>query len=562
MNYYLKKSIYTLILSLLVVIVINIISNNVFLRWDLTAEKRYTLTPATKKLLSNLKQNVEVEVYLEGKDLPAGMKRLKKETRELLQEFRSYSNGKITYKFIDVNAIKKDKEKKIEALVQKGVKPINLEVNTNSGFVEKLIFPGAIVKANNREIPIQILENQFAFGAQGSIDNSINFLEYKVANSIQKLIKKTPPRIAFLQGHDELPYEKLQDIVNTLTLQNFEVGVINLGEEPLFKNNIDILIIAKPRTVFLEEEKFLIDQFVMHGGKVIWLIDNHTADLQNFQQSPTYLATPLELNIEDILFRYGVRINYDLALDLYCSQIPIIETVGGNPQPKLFPWVFYPLAVSRNNHPIVKNIDPIWFRFASSIGILKNPNINPIILAATSTYSRTQALPFEIYLLGAKQKPNPNLFNRKDVVLATLLEGEFTSLYLNQYTSDLQNLLDKQNVDFRGKSYKNKMIVIADGDVIANDLDSKGSVIPLGYDRYGQQQYANKDFILNCVEYLVDDNNLIEARNREVKMRLLDKAQLLEKKELWQFLNFAIPIFFIAIFGFIYLKSRQKKYAQ
>ncbi|HNL17548.1 MAG TPA: Gldg family protein, partial [Chitinophagales bacterium] len=231
MNYYLKKSIYTLILSLLVVIVINIISNNVFLRWDLTAEKRYTLTPATKKLLSNLKQNVEVEVYLEGKDLPAGMKRLKKETRELLQEFRSYSNGKITYKFIDVNAIKKDKEKKIEALVQKGVKPINLEVNTNSGFVEKLIFPGAIVKANNREIPIQILENQFAFGAQGSIDNSINFLEYKVANSIQKLIKKTPPRIAFLQGHDELPYEKLQDIVNTLTLQNFEVGVINLGEE-------------------------------------------------------------------------------------------------------------------------------------------------------------------------------------------------------------------------------------------------------------------------------------------------------------------------------------------
>ncbi|HNJ61655.1 MAG TPA: hypothetical protein PLS16_11010, partial [Chitinophagales bacterium] len=179
-----------------------------------------------------------------------------------------------------------------------------------------------------------------------------------------------------------------------------------------------------------------------------------------------------------------------------------------------------------------------------------------------STYSRTQALPFEIYLLGTKQKPNPNLFNRKDVVLATLLEGDFTSLFLNQYTSDLQSLLDKQGIEFRGKSYKNKMIVIADGDVIANDLDSKGSVIPLGYDRYGQQQYANKDFILNCVEYLVDDNNLIEARNREVKMRLLDKAQLTEKKELWQFLNFAIPVFFISIFGYIYFKQRQRKYAK
>ena len=197
MNYYFKKSIYTLVLSLLILVAVNFIANKFFLRWDLTAEKRYTLTPATKKLLSNLKQNVEIDVYLEGKDLPAGMKRLKKETRELLQEFRSYSNGNITYKFIDVNTIKKDKEKKIEELVQKGVKPINLEVNTNSGFMEKLIFPGAILKANGREIPIQILENQFTFGAQGSIDNSINFLEYKLANAVQKLIKKTPPRIAF-----------------------------------------------------------------------------------------------------------------------------------------------------------------------------------------------------------------------------------------------------------------------------------------------------------------------------------------------------------------------------
>lgn len=561
MNYYFKKSIYALILSLLVVIVVNFISNKLFFRWDLTAEKRYTLTPATKKLLGNLKQNVTIEVFLEGKELPVGMKRLKNETRELLQEFRSYSNGNITYKFIDINNIKKDKEKKAEELVQKGIKPINLEVNTNSGFIERLIFPGAILKANDREIPIQILENQFAFGAQGSIDNSINFLEYKIANAIQKLTKKTPPRVAFLQGHDELPYPLVQDMVTTLTQQNFEVGVIDLAKEPLFKNNIDVLIIAKPRHAFFDEEKFLIDQFVMHGGKIIWLLDNHTADLQNFQQSPTFLATPLELNIEDLLFRYGVRVNYDLAMDLYCTQIPIIETVGGNPQPKLFPWVFYPIAVPKNNHPIVKNLDPIWFRFPSSIDVLNNPNIHPTILATTSTYSRTQPLPFEIYLLGAKQKPNPNLFNRKDVPLATLLEGEFTSLFLNQYTSDLHSLMEKQGVDFKGKSYKNKMIVISDGDVIANDIDSKGSPLPLGYDKYDQKQFSNKDFMLNCVEYMVDDNNLIEARNREIKMRLLDKAKLAEQKELWQFLIFAIPILFTSVFGFFYLKRRQKKYA-
>jgi ABC-2 type transport system permease protein len=558
-----KKTIYTLLLSLLGIIAINFISNKLFFRVDLTAEKRYTLTPATKKLLANLKQKIEIEVYLEGKDLPAGMKRLRNETRELLQEFRTYSNGNITYKFLDVNAIKKaeQKEKKIEELIQKGVKPINLEVNTNSGYIEKLIFPGAVLKSGDREIPIQILENQFAFGAQGAINNSINFLEYKVANSIQKLIRKMPPRVAFLQGHDELPVAKLQDIINTLALQNFEAGKIDLATDQILNNNIDILIVAKPRRTFLEEEKFLIDQFIMHGGKVIWLLDNHTADLQNFQQSPTYLATPLELNIEDLLFRYGVRVNYDLALDLYCSQIPIIETVGGNPQPKLFPWVFYPIAVSKNNHPIVQNIDPIWFRFASSIDVLNNPNLHPTVLAATSTYSRTQPLPFEIYLLGAKQKPNPNLFNRKNIVLAALMEGEFTSFYLNQYTSDFQLLMQKQGADFKGKSLKNKMIVIADGDVIANDLDSKGTPLALGYDKYSQQQFANKDFILNCVEYMVDDNNLIEARNREVRMRLLDKARLAEKKELWQFLNFAVPVSIIAVFGFFYQKRRQKKYA-
>lgn len=565
MTYYFKKSIRVLIISVLSVIVLNFIASKLFYRFDLTAEKRYTLTPATKNLLGNLKQQVEIEVFLDGKDLPAGMKLLKNETKELLQEFRTYSKGYVTYKFTDINSIKKQdqREKKYEELVGKGIKPVNLEVNSNSGFVEKLIFPGALIKTTEREIPIQILENQFSFGgAQGSINNSINFLEYKLANSIQKLVKKTPPRVAFLQGHNELPIDHLQDILQTLSAQNFEVGKIDLGTEPILNNNIDVLVVAKPQMAFLEEEKFLIDQYIMHGGKVIWLIDASTADLQNFQQAPTFLATPLELNIEDILFRYGVRFNYDLTMDLYCTQIPIIETVGGNPQPKLFPWVFYPLAVSRNNHPIVKNIDPIWFRFPSSIDVLNNPNIKSTVLAATSSYSRTQPLPFEIYLMGAKQKPNPSLLNKKDVILSVLLEGKFTSFYLNQYTEDLKSIMAKQGASFIGKSNPSKMIVISDGDVIANDLDSKGMPVALGYDRYSQQQFSNKDFILNCVEYLVDDNNLIEARNREVKMRLLDKALLSEKKELWQFLVFAVPLFIVSVFGVFYQRHRKNKYAK
>jgi ABC-2 type transport system permease protein len=564
MNYYFKKSIQYLIISLFIVIAVNFIANKLFFRIDLTAEKRYTLTNATKNLLKNLKQEIIIDVYLDGKDLPAGIKKLKQETEEMLQEFRTYSKGKIVFNYIDISQIKKaeEKEKKMQELVEKGIKPINLEVNTNSGFVEKLIFPGAILKSNNREIPVQILESQFAFGAQGAINNSVNFLEYKLANAIQKLSKNKAPKVVFLQDHGELQLANIQEILKYLTQQNFIVDKIELGTEPLLNNDIDILVIAKPQQSLLEEEKFLIDQFVMHGGKVIWLIDNSTADLQNFQQAPTYVATARNLNIEDLLFRYGVRINYNLVLDLYCSQIPIIETIGGNPQPKLFPWVFFPISIPKNNHPIIKNLDPIWFRFPNSIDILNNPNIEKTILATTSTYSRVQSLPFEIHLLGAKQKPNPNLFNTKEVPLAVLLEGTFSSLYTNQFTSDLKILLGKQNATFITKSMPNKMIVIADGDIIANDLDSKGMPLALGYDRYTQKQYANKEFILNCFEYLVDDNNLIEARNREVRMRLLDKAKIIDQKQLAQITIFFVPTCIIIIFGIMYNNNRKRKYTK
>lgn len=562
MNYNLKKSIQFIFLSFSIILLVNFVAHKLYLRIDLTAEKRYTLTNATKKLLQNLKQEIRIDIYLDGKDLPAGIKKLKQETTELLREFRTYSNGKVTFNYIDINKIKKleEKQKKMEELVQKGIKPINLEVNTNSGFVERLIFPGAIIQSNGKEIPMQILESQFAFGAQGAINNSVNFLEYKLANSIQKLIRKNQPKIVFLQGHGELPLANIQEILKHLTQQNFIVDKIELGTEPLLNENIDILVIAKPQVALFDEEKFLIDQYIMHGGKVIWLIDHSHADLQNFQQAPSFVATARELNIEDVLFKYGVRINYNLALDLYCSQIPIVETVGGNPQTKLFPWVFFPIAIPKNNHPVIKNLDPLWFRFASSIDVLSNPDVNKTILATTSTYSRIQNLPFEIYLMGAKQKPNPYLFNVKEIPLAVLLEGTFSSLYANQFTSDLRQILAKQNATFVAKSMPNKMIVIADGDLISNDVDSKGMPIALGFDRYTQQQYANKDFLLNCFEYLIDENNLIEARNREIKMRLLDKAKVLDQKAIAQIVVFLIPILITIVFAYFYQKNRIKKY--
>lgn len=561
-NHYIKQSVKILALSILSVIAVNTIAAFFYHRFDLTEEKRYTLTPSTKKLLANLNQNVDIEVYLEGKDLPAGIKILRNETRELLQEFRTFSNGKITFHFLDINSIKDQKKREDfqMELVKKGLRPTNLEVKSQSGMTERLVFPGAIMQANNREVPIQILENQFSVGSQGSLNNSVNFLEYKLANSIQKIIRTNPPKIAFLQGHGELDIEPLQGFLEALSNQNFLLNKVELNKDKLLNEKIDILIIAKPQTAINDYEKFLIDQYVMQGGKTLWLLDNVICDLDSFKLAPSIMAVPRELNLDDILFRYGVRAEHNLVLDLYCSQIPIIESVGGNPQPKLFPWVFYPMAVNKKNHPIVNNLDPVSLRFCSSLDTLVNPDIKKTVLLSSSDYSRMQPTPFSIFLQGAKEKPNPYLFNQKNIPIAVLMEGKFTSLYKNQFTSDLQKLLSIQNITFKPKSNFNKMIVVADGDVASNSFDANGVPLALGYDKYSRKLFANKDFLLNCVEYLIDDNNLIEARNREIKMRLLDKAKLLNQKGMWQLLTFVVPLLLILLFGIFFNNRRKRKY--
>lgn len=563
-NYYLIRSVKLLGVSLLAVIVVNIASSYFFHRFDLTQEKRYTLTASTKRLLQNIEQPISIEVYLEGKDLPAGIKVLRNETRELLQEFRTLSKGRVTYRFVDINAIKDQKKKEDfqMELVKKGLRPTNLEVKSESGFMEKLVFPGAIVSANGREIPVQILENQFSVGAQGSLNNSISFLEYKMANSIQKIVKQHPVKIAFLQGHGESGIQQLEGFLEALAAQSFQLDKIELDKDKLLDNQIDILIIAKPKTAFNDYEKFLIDQYIMHGGKTLWLLDNTICDLDSFKLAPSIVAVPRDLNMDDLLFRYGVRMEHNLVLDLYCNQIPIIESIGGNPQPKLYPWVFYPMAINKNNHPIVKNLDPVALKFCSSIDTLNNADVRKTVLLSSSMYARVQQTPFPIFLEGAKQKPDPGLFNQKDIPLAVLLEGNFTSLYRNQFTEDFRQLLQIQRVDFLPKSGLNKMIVIGDGDVANIERDTKGVPLALGYDKYSGKLFANKDFLLNCVEYLVDDNNLIDARNREVKMRLLDKAKLLNQKGFWQVVTFGFPLLLMLVFGVIYNSRRKAKYAR
>jgi gliding-associated putative ABC transporter substrate-binding component GldG len=558
------KSLKSLILISAGLIGINLLSGLVAFRIDLTEEKRFTLTEATTQMLQNLPEEVFIEVFLEGNDLPAGIKQLSNHTRDLLQDMRRASKGRLNFAFTDLNTITdvKAREERQKQLVRRGLLPVNLEVNAESGYSEKLIFPGALISYQGKEAAITILENQMLFGAQGAIDNSMNFLEYKLANAIHKLGKEEMPMVRFLQGHGEVEVAQVSDFLETLARQNFRVDKLELGVDSLLNGKTDVLIVAKPQQAFSEDHKFLLDQYLMHGGKIIWLIDEVMADMDSFRLSPSIFSIPRDLNLQDMLFRYGARINQDLVQDLYCVPVPIVEEIAGNPQPKLYPWVFYPVVRGNHNHPATKNLDPVLMRFASSIDTIRAEGVRKTILLSTSEYSRTQKIPFQIYLEGARQKPLPALFNRQYIPVAILLEGDFKSHYHNRIQSAYYELMAREGAPIKTMAQTGaKMIVISDGDVIVNEIDQNGRPLPLGFYRINRETFANKDFLLNCIEYLLDDAGLIAARNRDIRMRMLDKAKVNDQERVWQFIAVGLPVPLLLITGIAFSRRRRRRWS-
>lgn len=554
-----------LAIGILGILIVLLISQRYTLRWDLTAEKRYTLTEASSSLLKNLKNDVFVTVYLDGDDLPAGIKNIRNHTRDLLQDMRRTSKGKLSYAFVNINQIKdaKAKEELQKKLVSKGVLPVNLEVNSETGYSEKLIYPGAIIETEGKELGLTILENQMIFGAQGAMENSLNFLEYKIANIIDKLQRDNVPTIAFLQGHGEVSVYQVSDFVETLSKQNFQVKKVEIGVDPLLDGKTDVLVVAKPTGAFSEEDKFIIDQYVLRGGKILWLLDQVIADMDSFQLVPSIFSIPRDNNLGDLLFRYGARVNDDLVLDLYCAPVPIVEEIAGNPTPKLYPWVFYPMVRGDQNIPIVKNLDPVLLKFPSSIDTIRAEGIQKTVLLSSSQYSRKQKIPFQISLEGARQKPQPALFNQTDIPMAVLLEGEFKSHYAHRVVDSQRALMQKENKAILNTAeVPAKMIIVGDGDVIINETDPNGRPLPLGFYRITRETYANKDFLLNAVEYLVDQAGLIAARNRDISMRILDKAKVQDLKSTWQFITVGLPIPVLLLFGWFFNRRRRTKYAK
>lgn len=556
-----KKNIRTFGLLLLFIIAINVLSSFLFTRIDLTTEKRYTLSKATKKILKNIDDVVYFKIYLEG-DFPAGFKRLKNETREMLNQFKAY-NTLIQYEFINPSEGKNKKQTNniYKELYTKGIEPTNLQVKNNDGSSQQIIFPGAIVTYKEKELPLQLLNSQLGVAPEAILNSSIESLEYNIASVLKKLSLTTKPKIAFLQGHGELDKYETGSIAAMLS-EYYDVNQITLLNNLNALDKIKALIIAKPNRIFSEKDKFIIDQFVMNGGKLIWLVNPVFASMDSLRTENQTIGISQKLGIEDQLFKYGVRLNYDLIQDLNAMPLPIkTGNMGNQPQFSYLPWYFFPVIMPTVKHPIVNNLNAVKFEFTSSIDTVGSSKIKKTILLTTSQYTRLIQTPVSISLDIMQEKPNEKAFNKSYIPTAVLLEGEFPSLFKNRLSD---SMINQPNYHFKELSIPNKMIVISNGDVIKNDIQLTNGLkypMPLGYDKYTRETFGNKEFILNCIDYLCDDSGLIDVRSRELKLRLLDKTKTAKYKTMIQFVNVGLPVLLILLFSLVNRFIRKRKFS-
>ena len=571
------------LITIVIIVLVNVIGHYKFTRFDLTSEKRYTLSPTTKEKLKKLDDYVYFKVYLEGDELPAEYKRLRRETKEMLDEFRSYSKY-IDYEFINPAEGDNDKEisESYQQLYQKGLNPEKWQSQNSDGSSKKMwIWPCALVSyRNNTEIPVNFFEKQSGQPAENivnaSIETSIESLEFNLIDAIDKVTRLEKPRIAFTEGHGELTNEELQGAAQVLsTKYNLSRQVIDGQIDALMHRTQDTtrdvkvfpsyaaIVIAKPTQPFDEKDKFLIDQYIMHGGKVLWLVEPVYATMDSLQDNDITTAIDLNLNLDDMLFKYGVRLNHDLLLDLTCVSVPIITgQAGGRPNFEFFPWYYFPLLKAASDHPIVRNMNGIRADFISSVDATTSAKgVQQIPLLKTSSYTKVSGVPGSIMLNMMNIEPNEKMFNLKNgKTVGYLLKGTFQSNYANRIP---QEIVDDQATDFMSESVPTAMIVVADGDIIRNQFDTKtGAPLPLGQDRFSHITYNNSSFIENAISYLVDGEDMIDIRSRKVTIRLFDTKKVKDERVKWQIINTVIPSAIIILLGFVLAFIRKEKYSK
>jgi ABC-2 type transport system permease protein len=535
--------------TLLWVIVLNIAVSFVFMRLDLTSEKRYTLHRNTKHLIKELDKVVYFKIYLDG-DLPPGFKRLRNATREMLEEFRAH-NSNVQFEFVNLHNIKDEQERgrKSFELMQKGITATNVEMRERGGSSSrKVIFTAAEVSYQGQTEVMDLLQSQVGLSSEEALNNSIQTLEYQLMSTIYKLTQKDRKTVAFIEGHGEA--DVFQTVEAMFALGGFyDVERVWMNEDPSillkfseelndFLPAYDAIIIVQPRHRVPEIDKWAIDQYIMRGGKVLWALNASDASLDTLRNRGEQFVLEYPHNLGDMLFRYGVRVNSNLILDLVAGSVPLVTGyIGDRPQTEFFPYPFLPILVSQNQHPIVRNLNPVRSEFISSIDTLEN-HIDKKILITTSPYTRTIGLPAIINFELVRQNLNPNDFQRGELPVAVLLEGSFETHFRNRMAHGLERI----TIPMKFQSEPTQMIVISDADIIKNRFNfEQHQPFPMGFDPYTRQTYANKTFIVNCVNYLLDGTLLLDLRAKVVKLRLLDMQRIEQEKNKWLLLILGLP---------------------
>ncbi len=561
-----------LILSLLA---INIISSFLFTRFDLTAEKRFTLSAPTRELLKNADDHVFFKVYLEG-EFPAGFKKLRRETKEMLDEFRAY-NKLISYEFINPleGVAPAQRNEVIRGLAERGLNATELQMRTAGGSEQKLIFPAALVMYRDKEIAIDLLDHQLNVSPEVALNNSVQNLEFKLADAIRRLSILQKPQIAFISGHGELTEAQTHDLASTLK-EDYDVSYVEIDEqisiltrrsEPDANGKIRILpnyaaiIIAGPQQPFSEKDKFIIDQYIMYGGKVLWLVDPVLASMDSLQLNESTVGVDLGLNLDDQFFKYGIRLNKALVMDINSATIPLrTGQISGQAQIEFYRWPYFPLLQPASNHPLVRNQNSLKADFVSPATPIETANVQKTPLLKTSEYSKVAGTPVLISLAMLRNNPDPKEYTAGSQNVAWLLEGQFESLYANRLAPEIAG---SKEIGFLAQSKNTAMIVVADGDIARNQFHvPQGYPLPLGFDQFTRRTYGNKDFMLNAISYLADETQLVSIRSRELKNRMLDPAKLNNNKLFWQLLNIVLPLVIIALAGISLIVLRRQKYAR
>jgi gliding-associated putative ABC transporter substrate-binding component GldG len=531
------------------------------LRLDLTEDKKFTLSVPTLNVLKSLKNDIYIQVYLDG-EIPIPLKRLKRSVRETLEEFRIASGRKIDFEFINPSGGKdaKQRDALYQALEKKGLSPVKLTAADNEGgSSQKIIFPGMIMNYNGIEVPVNFLNNS-TISYEQNILRSVEGLEYEMIQTIATLTSGSINKVAFIEGQNEIPEIETADITMNLA-RFFTVDRGAIGGKNGILDKYSAVIIAGPEKEFSELDKLVLDQYIMNGGKVLWLIDEVAVNSDSLAFGET-TGIYRPLNIEDQLFRYGIRINPAIFQDLECVPIRLMVMSGGTRQQVVpAPWVYYPLLKPSANHPITRNLNRVAGEFVNYIDTVGlDPGIKKQILLSTSSFSRTISPPVIISLKEAEMTHDEKNFNKPNLPVAVLLEGKFTSVFKNRMVN---RLTDDQNLKIKTESKETRMIVIADADIIRNKVNKTGineTPLPLGRDKYTGQIYGNRDFLINCLNWLVDKNGIMELRSRELKLRLLNTKMIKSEKLKWQLINITGPVIIVILSGLVYSYIRRKRF--